>query len=125
MADCTGDASSSAVTRSSKKPKLSAAVVIPAAMADCTGDAKVHPAPDLLTKEHKKKSPKKRGNIADPVGATDACVVSKSRYPSCGNDGRNTLSAGGASTDPVAEKEANTNVSAKKMAATAKTYDEL
>ena len=125
MADRTGNTSSSAVTRSLKKPKLSAAVIVLAAMADRTGDAKVPPAPDLLTKEHKKKSPKKRGGIAVLVGATDASVVSKSRYPSRGNAGRNTLTAVGASTDPVAEKDANTNVSAKKKAATAKKYDEL
>jgi hypothetical protein len=54
-----------------KKLKLSAAVVVPAAMADCTGNAT---APDLLTKELKKKSPKKRGNFAATVerGATDS-----------------------------------------------------
>jgi hypothetical protein len=67
MADCRGDASPSAVTRSSKKPKLSATVVIPA-----------------------------------------------SRYPSRGNAGRNTSTAVGVSTDPVAKKDANTNLSAKK-----------
>ena len=135
---------SSAVTRSSKKPKLSAAVVVPAAMADCTGNVIVPPTldlltkehkkkspkkrgdfadpPDLLTKEHKKKSPKKRGNFSDPVGrgATDASILSKSRYPSRGNAGRKTLTAVGASTHPVAEKDAHTNVPAQKKAATAK-----
>ena len=125
MLDCTGDAPSSAVTRSLKKPKLSAAVVVPSAMADRTGDAKVLPALDLLTKEHKKKSPKKRGDIADPVDATDASVQSKSRYPSRGNAGRNILTAVGASTNPVAEKDTHTNVSAETKAATAKKYDEL
>ncbi len=89
---------SSAATRSSKKLKLSAAVVVPAAMADCTGGAT---APDLLTKELKKKSPKKRGNFAATVecGATDASVLSKSRYPSRGT-GTKTSTGKGASSSP-------------------------
>ena len=76
---------SSAATRSSKKPKLSAAVLVPGAMADCTDDAILPPAPDLFTTELKK-SPNKCGEFAAAVGhgATDASVPSKSRYPSRG-----------------------------------------
>ncbi len=76
MADSWGNASPS--TRSSKKPNLSATVVVPA-----------------------------------------------SRYPSRGNAGRNTLTAVGVSTDPVAKKDANTNLSAKKKAASADKHDEM
>ena len=100
---------SSAVTRSSMKPKLSAAAVIPAVIADCTGDA----SPSVVTKSSKK--PKLSATV----------VVLASRYPSRGNVGRNTPTAVGVSTDPVAKKDADTNLSAKKKAATAEKDDEL
>ena len=108
---------SSAATRSSKKLKLSAAVVVPAATADHTGDTT---APDLLTKDLKKKSPKKSGNIAATVepGATDTSVPSKSRYPSRGTD---TMTSTGkcASSSPVAEDDAHPFVPAGKAPKTA------
>jgi hypothetical protein len=99
---------SSVAMRSSKKLKLSAAAVVTAAMADCTGDAI---APDLLTKELKKKSTKKHGEFAATVelGATDASVKSKSRYPSRGT-GTKTFTGKGASSSSVAKDDANPTV---------------
>ena len=95
---------SSGATKPSKNPKLSAAVTVPAAMADCTGDAILPPAPDLLTKELKKKNPKNPGNFAAAVGhgANDASVPSKPRYPSRGT-GTKTSTGKGASCSPVAK----------------------
>ena len=89
---------SSAATRLSKKPKLSAPVVIPAATANRTVDSTApdlaataertgdEPAPDLVKKDSKKNSLKKSGDLAATVerGATDASVLSKSKYPSRG-----------------------------------------
>ena len=116
---------SSAATRLSKKPKLSAAVVIPAATADRTGNATTLDlaatadrtgdvtAPVLVKKDSKKKSPKKSDDLAATVepGATDASVLSKSRYPSCGT-GKMTSTGKGASSSPVAKDDAHTLVPA-------------
>ena len=123
---------SSAATRLSKKPKLSAAVVIPAATANCTGNATapdlaatanctgVATAPDLLKKEPKKKSPKKSGNFAATIerGATDASAISKSRYPSRGT-GKMTSNGKGASSSNVAEDDTHPFVHAGKAVKTA------
>ena len=123
---------SSAATRLSKKPKLSAAVVIPAATADCTGDATAPDlaatanrtgdatAPDLVKKDLKKKSPKFSCELAASVerGATDASVLSKSRYPSRGT-GTMTSTGKGASSSPVAEDDAHPLVPAGKIPKTA------
>ena len=81
-----------------------------AATADRTGDAT---APDLLKKEPKKKSPKKSGNFAATVerGATDASILSKSRYPSRGT-GKMTSTGKGASSFPIAEDDAHALVPA-------------
>ncbi len=88
-----------------------------AATADRTGDAT---APDLLKKEPKKKSPKKSGNFAATVerGATDASILSKSRYPSRGT-GKMTSTGKGASSSPVAEDGAHPLVHAGKDPKTA------
>ena len=116
---------SSAATRLSKKPKLSAAVVIPAATADCTGDATAPDlaatanrtgdatAPDLVKKDLKKKSPKFSCDLAASVerGATDASVLSKSRYPSRGT-GKMTSTGKGASSSPVAKDDVHALVPA-------------
>jgi hypothetical protein len=95
-----------------KKLKLSAPVVVLAAMADRTGEAT---APDLLTKELKKKSPKKRGIFAATVerGATDASTPTKSRYPSRAT-GTKTSTGKGASSSPVAEDDPHPFVPAGK-----------
>ena len=83
-------------------------------MADCTGNALLPPAPDLLTTALKK-SPTKPDNLAAAVGhsATDASVPSKSRYPSRGNACRKTSTAVGASSHPVPEDDADPIVPAK------------
>ena len=65
---------SSAATKSSKKPKLSADVPVPATMVDRTGGTILPPATDLLTTELKKKSPKKHGDFA--VRGCDATTTS-------------------------------------------------
>ena len=106
---------SSAATKSLKKPKLFAAVAVLATMANRTGDAILPPAPDLLTKDLKKKSPKMCGDFAAAVGhgATDASFTSNSKYPSRGT-GTKTLTAKGASSHPVAEDDAHPIVHAKK-----------
>ena len=103
---------STAATRSLKKPKLSAAVIVAAAMADCTVNAT---ALALLTKELKNKSPKKRGYFAATVelGATDASVMSKSRYPSQ-TTATKTSTGKGASSSPVANDDAHPFVPAGK-----------
>ena len=84
-------------------------------MANCTGDAILPPAPDLLTTALTK-SPKKRSNLAAAVGhgATDASVTSKPRYPSRGHAGRKTSTAVGASSRPVAEDDADFTVPTEK-----------
>ena len=84
-------------------------------MADRTGDAILPPAPDLLTTELKKKSPKKRGDFAAAVGhgATDASVPSKLRYPFRGT-GTKTSTGKGASSHPIAEDDADPIVPAEK-----------
>jgi hypothetical protein len=107
--------SSSAATKSSKKAKLSAAVAIPAAMVDRTGDAMLPPAPDLFTTALKKSS-KKRGDHFAAVehGATDASIPSKPRYPSRGIPDRNASTAVGASSHPVAEDDADPIIPAEK-----------
>ena len=112
---------SSAATKSLKKAKLSVDVAVPAAMANCTGNAILPPAPDLLTMELKKKSPKKRGNLVAAVGhgATDASVPSKLRHPSRGTD-RKTSTAKGASFHPIAEDDAHPIVPAEKAPLAAK-----
>ena len=63
-----------------------------------------------------KKSPKKRDDLAAAVrhGATKASAPSKSRYPSRGNAGRKTSTAVGASSQPVAEDNADPIVPAEK-----------
>ena len=100
---------SSAVTKLSKKIKLSAAVASLAAMADLTGNAFLPPAaPDLPTTALK--SPKKRYDLAAAVGhgATDASVPAyKPRYPSHRNAGRKTATVVGASSHPLAEDDAD------------------
>ena len=92
-------------------------------MANCTAGAT---APDLLTKELKKKSPKKRGNFAATVerGATDASIPSKSRYPSRAT-GTKTSTGKGASSSPVAEDDAHPFVPAEKATLAAAKSKEL
>ncbi len=100
---------SSAVTKLSKKIKLSAAVASLTAMADLTGNAFFPPAaPDLPTTALK--SPKKCDDLAAAVGhgATDASVPAyKPRYPSHRNAGRKTATVVGASSHPLAEDDAD------------------
>ena len=107
---------SSVATRSSKKPKLSAAVVIPAAMADPKRDAICLPALDLLTTELKKKSPNKHScKFAAAVGhgAADGLVPLKPMCPSrC--IGKKTSTGKGASSHPVAEDDAHPIIPAEK-----------
>ena len=79
--------------------------LLPAAMADVTGDAFLPPsAQDFHTTTLK--SPKKCDKIAAAVGhgATDASfTASKSRYPSRRNAGIITTNVGGASSHPLAK----------------------
>ena len=84
-------------------------------MADCTGDAIIPPAPDLLTTELKEKSPNKRGEFAAAVGhgAADALVPLEPRYPSrC--TGTKTSTGKGAYSHPIAEEDAHPSIPAQK-----------